>query len=142
MQSPDQDVLHADRYLPLDRVRDFGPNLRAAPRDRFAEWALAVHEIEHGGRLAAVVGDEVASRRFGRAARPRGFDEHLELGRLSAGQRLPIRRGARRERTTIELVQARGDAIYDIPRHHAIRRQLAAGDRDETVRALQHAMLA
>ena len=142
MQPSDQDVLHADRHLSLDGIGDFGPNLRAARDDRLAEPSITVHEIEHGGRLAAVIRNQVAGRRLGRAARPRGLDEHLELGGFPTGQRLPVRGDARRERTTVQLVQARGDAIHHVPRHHPIRRQLAAGDRDETMRAFEHAMLA
>ena len=84
----------------------------------------------------------MVGRRLGRAARPRRFDEHVELGGLPSRQRLPIRRGAGRDRTAVELMQTRGDAIHDVPRHHAIRRQLPAGDRDEAMRAFEHSMFA
>ena len=46
------------------------------------------------------------------------------------------------ERTAVELVQARGDAIHDIARHHAVGRQLPTGDRDQALRAFEHPMLA
>src|SRR5881409_1527345 len=141
MQAAEQDVLHADRQLPLDRVANLGPYLGAARDDRLTEPAIAVDEIEHRGRLAAVIRDQVARGRLGRRARPRRFDEHLELSRLTSWQWLPIGGRARREWAAVELVQARGDAIDDILRHHAVRRQLPTGDRDQAMRAFEHPML-
>ena len=76
------------------------------------------------------------------AARTRCLDQHLQLGRLAAGERDSIGGGAARDGPAIELVQSPRDAIDDVPCHHAVRRQLAADDRDEAVRTFEHAMLA
>src|SRR5216110_40104 len=142
MQAPDQHVLHSDRHFPFDRVGDFGPDLRAPREDRVAEPAIAVYEIEHRGRLAAVIRDQMTRGGLRGAARPRRFYQHLELGGFTAWQRQAVGGWTPRHRATVELVQALRDAIDDIPCHHAIRRELAAGDRDETLRAFEHLMLA
>ena len=89
--------------------------------------AVGVHEVCRDSRVKPFSG--------------RRLDEHIEVTRLTSGERLPVSRSPRGDWPPVMLVQALGNIVDQFGRHGAKRGELPTHDGDETLLVLDDGML-